>query len=101
LKNLYFDISWDEVAKYVIATPKAVQNTASIINRFPDRFLFGTDVVAPPDQPFYLAIYYMYQPLWNGLNKETSEKLLKGNYERIFNEARVKVRAWEKANAKQ
>ena len=101
LKNLYFDISWDEVAKYVVATPKSIQNTASVINRFPDRFLFGTDVVAPPNQPFYLAIYYMYQPLWNALNKESSEKLRKGNYERIFNEARVKVRTWEKANARQ
>ena len=31
--------------------------------------------------------------------EEAKEKLLKGNYERIFNEARVKVRAWEKAHA--
>jgi len=101
LKNLYFDISWDEVAKYVVATPKSVQNTASVINRFPDRFLFGTDVVAPPDQPFYLAIYNIYQPLWNALTKDASAKLRKGNYERIFNDARTKVRAWEKANLKQ
>jgi len=100
LKHVYFDISWDEVAKYVIATPQSLRNTISVINRFPDRFLFGTDVVAPPDQPFYLAIYYMYQPLWNGLNQDASEKLRKGNYERIFDEARVKVRAWEQANAK-
>jgi len=100
LKHVNFDISWDEVAKYVIATPKSLQNTASVINRFPDRFLFGTDVVAPPDQKFYLAVYYLYQPLWDALNKDASEKLRKGNYERLFDEARIKVRAWEKQNVK-
>jgi Amidohydrolase len=101
LKHVYFDISWNEVAKYVIATPQSLQNTASVINRFPDRFLFGTDVVAPPDQKFYLSIYYMYQPLWDKLSKDASEKLRKGNYERIFNAARLKVRAWEQTNVKQ
>ena len=100
LKNLYFDISWDEVAKYIVATPASIQNAASLVNRYPDRFLFGTDVVAPPDQEFYLAIYYLYQPLWNALNADVSEKLRKGNYERLFSEARFKVRAWEQANLK-
>jgi Amidohydrolase len=100
LHHVYFDISWDEVAKYIISTPKTIQNTAAVINRFPDRFLFGTDIVAPADQTLYLAIYYMYQPLWNALNKEVSEKVRLGNYEKIFNEARIKVRAWEKANSK-
>ena len=68
------------------------------MNNFPDRFLFGTDVVAPPDQQFYLAVYNMYAPLWKALNPETSEKIRKGNYVRLFDEGRRKVRAWEKAN---
>ena len=41
----------------------------------------------------------MYAPLFAKLTPEASEKLLKGNYERLFDEARVNVRAWEKANA--
>jgi hypothetical protein len=100
LKNVYFDISWDEVAKYVVATPESTQSTAEIANRFPDRFLFGTDEVAPPNQEKYLKIYNQYEPFWKLLSSEASEKVRKGNYERIFNEARRKVRSWEAAQAK-
>jgi hypothetical protein len=38
--------------------------------------------------------------LWDLLSKETSEKVRKRNYERIFDEARRRVRAWELANVK-
>jgi predicted TIM-barrel fold metal-dependent hydrolase len=95
--HVHFDISWDEVAKYVVASPEATRITADLINRFPDRFLFGTDEVAPQSQEQYLRVFNQYAPLWNLLDKEASEKVRKGNYERIFNEARVKVRGWEKA----
>jgi predicted TIM-barrel fold metal-dependent hydrolase len=100
LNHVFIDISWDEVAKYVVATPESIQATADLINRHPDRFLFGTDEVAPTDQAKYLKIYDMYQPLFAKLTPEASEKLRKGNYERLFDEARRRVRAWEKANAK-
>lgn len=96
--NLYFDISWTEVAKYITATPEATKIASALINRYPDRFLFGTDEVAPADQEHYLKIYYLYDPLWKQLTPEASEKVRKGNYQRLFDEARRKVRAWEKAN---
>jgi hypothetical protein len=96
--NLYFDISWTEVAKYMVATPEATKIAADLLNRYPDRFLFGTDEVAPTSQEQYLKIYSLYDPLWKLLTPETSEKVRKGNYERLFDEARRKVRAWEKAN---
>jgi hypothetical protein len=95
LKNVYFDISWDEVAKYVVATPDSTQNAADILNRYPDRFLFGTDEVAPATQEKYLRVYNQYEPLWKLLTAEASEKVRKGNYARIFDDARRKVRAWE------
>jgi predicted TIM-barrel fold metal-dependent hydrolase len=95
--HVYFDISWDEVAKYLVATPESTRIAADLINRYPDRFLFGTDEVAPPNQEQYLRVYYQYQPLWKLLDEKTREKVLKGNYERIFDGARLKVRAWETA----
>jgi hypothetical protein len=98
LKHLYFDISWDEVAKYVVATPESLQRTADILNRYPDRFLFGTDNVAPNNPEAYYGVYEMYAPLWEKLTPEAKAKVLKGNYERLFDAARKKVRAWEKAN---
>jgi len=100
LSHVYFDISWDEVAKYIVATPQTIQNSARLFNQYSDRFLFGTDVVAPPDQKFYLAVYDMYEPLWKALTPQASEKLRKGNYIRLFDEARKKVRTWEKVNIK-
>jgi predicted TIM-barrel fold metal-dependent hydrolase len=100
MRNVYFDISWDEVAKYIVASPESVRITADLINRHPDRFLFGTDEVAPPDQKKYLRVYYQYEPLWNALSPQASEDVRKGNYERLFDEARRKVRAWEAANPK-
>ncbi|WP_200937155.1 MULTISPECIES: amidohydrolase family protein [unclassified Phenylobacterium] len=98
LKHVYFDISWDEVAKYVVASEEATQITADLINRHPDRFLFGSDVVAPTTTEKYMSVYEMYQPLWAKLTPTAREKILKGNYARIFDTARVRVRAWEKAN---
>jgi Amidohydrolase len=97
-QNLYFDISWSEVAKYLVASPESMRISADLINRYPDRFLFGTDEVAPDNQEQYLKIYSLYDPLWKLLTTETSEKVRKGNYERLFDEARTKVRAWERAN---
>ncbi len=98
--NVYFDISWDEVAKYIIASPESTRITADLINRYPDRFLFGTDEVAPKSQESYLRIYYEYDPLWKLLSKDAGEKVRKGNYERLFDQARPRVRAWENAHAK-
>jgi hypothetical protein len=86
------------VAKYIVDSPEAVAMAASVIQRYPDRFLFGTDEVAPQDQQSYLKIYDQYAPLWKALPPEASAKLRMGNYERLFDEARRKVRAWEKAN---
>ena len=100
LAHVNIDISWDEVAKYLVATPETVAKAADLINRHPDRFLFGTDEVAPKDQAGYLKVYGMYAPLLAKLTPDAKEKLLKGNYERLFNEARRRVRAWEKANVK-
>jgi hypothetical protein len=100
LKNVHFDISWDEVAKYVVATPEGTRQAAAVVNRYPDRFLFGTDEVAPPDQEKYLKVYNQYEPLWKLLSAEASEKVRKKNYERIFDEARRKVRGWEATQLK-
>ena len=44
--------------------------------------------------------YNRYGPLCSLLSKAASKKLRKGNYERSFDEAWRKVRAWESANAR-
>ena len=96
--HVYFDLAWDEVAKYFVGSPEATAVIAALMQRYPDRFLFGTDAVAPADQSKYLAVFNQYQPLWNSLDAKTSRKVRLENYERIFDEGRRKVRSWESAH---
>ena len=98
--HVYFDISWDEVAKYLVSSPEVIKISADLINRYPDRFLFGTDEVAPSDQQSYTKVFVMYDPLWKELTPEARQKVRLGNYERIFDQARRNVRAWEAKNVK-
>jgi hypothetical protein len=98
LKHLNIDISWDETAKYITASPETVTATANLIEKYPDRFLFGSDVVAPKSIDSPMAVYNAYEALWNALRPETVRKVALENYERIFDEGRRRVRAWERAN---
>ena len=52
-----------------------------------------TNDVAPTEHAKYLAILDMYAPLLARLPPEAKEEVLKGNYARLFDAARVKVRA--------
>ena len=100
LRHVHFDISWDEVAKYFLSSPEITQRAAAMINRYPDRFLFGSDVVAPRDSVQYFAVYEMYRPLWVLLTPDARAKVTRGNYERLFDAARRRVRAWERAQGR-
>jgi Amidohydrolase len=94
-RHVYVDVSWDEVAKYFVASPEATKGLADLMQRYPDRFLFGSDSAAPSDQSKYLKVFNQYEPLWKSLDAETSRKVRLQNYEHIFDEARRKVRSWE------
>lgn len=98
LKHVQFDISWDEVAKYAVSSPEVEKQTAALFNRFHDRFLFGTDVVAPHDQATDLRVFQLWAPVFARLTPEASLDIRKRNYERLFDAARSRVRAWEKAH---
>jgi predicted TIM-barrel fold metal-dependent hydrolase len=100
LRNLHVDLSWAETAKYLTSSEEALERTAALINKFPDRFLFGTDEVAPPNQEAYLSLYRAYAPLLARLSPEASEKFRLGNFTRIFDAARKRVRRWEAADRK-
>ena len=99
LAHVHIDISWDETAKYITSSPQTIAATAALITKYPDRFLFGSDVVAPTSIDAPLAVYNAYAPLWKALPPEVSHKVRIGNYQRLFDAARVKVRAWERANS--
>ena len=100
LSHVAFDISWDEVAKYAVASPATIERVAAMLNKYPDRFLFGTDTVAPQGPGPYFAVFDMWAPVFRLLTPEASLKVRKGNYQRIFDEGRRKVRNWETTHAR-
>jgi hypothetical protein len=75
-----------------------VESAADHLNKYPDRFLFGTDSVAPQSLDSLTSVYHLWDPVWEKLTAEAKEKVTKGNYERIFDQARKDVRAWEAAH---
>jgi predicted TIM-barrel fold metal-dependent hydrolase len=98
LEHVHFDISWDEVAKYAIETDESAKRVADVINRHPDRFLFGTDCVAPGSVKAMTDVFHKYDRVWKLLTPEASRKVRLENHERLFDRARKATRAWEKAN---
>ena len=77
-ESCLMDISWDEVAKYATRTPETTKRTAAMINKYPDRFLFGSDCVAPKSADSQLAVYDAYQPVWDLLDPGSEEQGLQG-----------------------
>jgi hypothetical protein len=98
LRHVVFDISCDEVVKYAVATPETASRVAAMFNKYPDRSLFGTETVAPASAKPYFAVFHLWAPVWKERTPDASYKVRRGNYERIFDEGRRRVRAWEKAN---
>jgi hypothetical protein len=96
MRHVYFDISWDEVVKYATATPEIEGRVAGLFDRFPDRFLFGTDNVAPADQAADLRVFNRWESIFARIRPETKAAITMGNYDRLFDEGRRRVRAWER-----
>lgn len=101
LQHVNLDISWDLVAGYIVADAETTGKWARLMKAYPDRFLFGTDSVAPKSQEAYLRTYSAYRKLWDALDEKTLHLVAKGNYERLFDAASLKVRAWEREHARQ
>ncbi len=99
LSHVYFDISWDEIAKYIVATPESIQAVADVINRHPDRFLFGTDEVAPTEQAKYLTVFDMYEPLLRSSPPRRARSCGRATTSGSSTR-RAAVRAWEQANTR-
>src|SRR5262249_19244304 len=72
--------------------------SSGLVNRYPDRFLFGTDVVAPADAAQYFRVFDIYRPFLERLTPVARQQFLRGNYDRLFGASRKRRRAWEAAH---
>lgn len=98
LAHVHFDISWDEVAKYAVTSSETMKRTAQLFDKYPDRFLFGTDNVAPQNLEANLRVFHLWDGIFAQVRPETRRAIALDNYERLFDAGRAKVRAWESAN---
>ncbi len=90
------DISWDEVARYLVRDADTVDGWAVLMEKHPTRFLFGTDSVSPSSWRSYAGTHEVYRPLWERLGADVRTQVERRNYERVFDAAAPRVRAWER-----
>lgn len=68
----------------------------ALIEKHPARFLFGTDSVSPSSWEPYARTHEVYRPLWEQLDADVRAQVERRNYERVFDAAVPRVRAWER-----
>jgi hypothetical protein len=74
-----FDISWDEVGEVCgRISSSRIARVAAMLIQVPDRFLFGSDTVAPASPAAYYAVFDMWAPVFSQLTARASFKVRKG-----------------------
>ncbi|MDO5574212.1 MAG: TatD family hydrolase [bacterium] len=75
--NLYYDISWVVYDDYIAKDDASLDEWAALIEKYPDRFMIGSDKVGHWDTyPEEITKYY---PLLERLSTETATKLCSDN----------------------
>ena len=97
LGHLYFDLSWDVVAEQIVGSPATRSAWVALVNAWPERFVLGSDSVVAADAAAYLGALEAWRLLLDGLDPDASRRVRLGNYERLFDTARERVREWEAA----
>ena len=97
LNNLYFDLSWNVVAKHIIASPEK-SKWIDLVNDWPDRFMIGSDSVVSKDRKSYIKNLMIWQGIFDHLDDDVSEKFRLRNYERLFDTSKRNIRKWENKN---
>ena len=94
----------------------SLDDWAGFIKKYQDRVLWGSDTVIYTRNQIddkgnlimgkemsvadYLAVKEILKPLWEKVGPEVVNKVRYANHVRLFDAARIKVRAWEAAHAK-
>jgi hypothetical protein len=95
MKHVHIDLSWSVVAERLTQSPETQAAWVSLITDHPERFLFGSDALAPADRDAWNKTYASYNGLLMSLPDAVRSQLLRGNYRRVFVDARKRVRSYE------
>ncbi|WP_156406474.1 MULTISPECIES: hypothetical protein [unclassified Hydrogenophaga] len=102
--HVYFDISWDTVAKQLLRRSQGdvvdddakVKAFCNLLSDYPTRFLFGSDSLSPNTHAHWGATADLYAKVFITIDKSVSKALRYDNYQRLLVNARPVVRAYEK-----
>ena len=97
--NLFVDISWDVVVEQFLEGEQLLPHWKKFLSEHSKKILFGSDVVAPSAAKYDKALQ-LYENVWQSLPQEAVKDITSGNYRQLFDEARSKVRLWEKESLK-
>ena len=93
--HVHIDLSWSVVADRLIANKETLEQWIALVEAFPQRFIFGSDALAPADAGRWNQTYAKYSDLLQALTPACRHQVCLANYHRIFVAARSKVRAFE------
>ena len=82
--NLYVDISFVVYENYIIPEGEIDAKWVQLIEKYPDRFLYGSDNLHGYGE-FYNVKKYV--PLLDALKPETAQKVAQGNFDYLVNRA--------------
>lgn len=78
--NLYIDLSFVVLENYIMPKGKIEPEWIALIEKHPNRFLIGSDYLGSYHDFYELKKFI---PLLDSLSKETSEKISRGNFNRL------------------
>lgn len=103
MAHVYFDLSWDTVAKQLTMDDQEsalddskIAQLVALLEKYPDRFLFGSDSLSPNTMEAWQGTELAYKVVFDKLKPATATAIKVGNYEKLIVGARNKVRLYEK-----
>ena len=103
MSHVFFDLSWDTVARQLTmdkdekaADPNKIAQLVALLEKYPSRFLFGSDSLSPNNVDVWQGTEVAYAAVFEKLKSDTAAAIKKGNYERLIVGARKNVRLYEK-----
>jgi len=96
--HVSFDISWNEVARHLQATPEITEAFLQLVRRHPTRIVFGSDAVKPESLPQYYRHAHdmerIFQRIRDEIGLDAYHNVRHDNLERLLAAARADVQRW-------
>jgi len=98
-EQVNFDVSWNDLAQHIKASPAIQLRFRDLVLKHRERFLWGSDSVKAPTADNYERHYHDMTPLFEQIEARKGGKkavalMLHGNAARVLGEARRRAQQW-------